>query len=159
MSLQFICILSIYNRQMPVATMLRIDTASTTPVYRQIVDGIRSQLVEGRLAPGQTLPTVRDLALDLGIHFNTVAEAYRLLSTEGWLDLKRRRGAVVRERQTPLAPPRAREHFAERLRQLIAQVRAEGLAAQDVAEELEKQGKELRNEYRQVLASTAPAGV
>jgi GntR family transcriptional regulator len=125
---------------------LRIDPSSTLPIYRQIVDGIRSQLVEGRLAPGDALPTVRDLALDLGVHFNTVAEAYRLLSAEGWLDLKRKRGAVVTERQTPLAPPKARERFAERLRQLIAQVRSEGLAARDVVEEMETLGRKLKNE-------------
>src|SRR5579875_1333952 len=137
---------------------LRIDPMSATPVYRQIVDGIRSQLVEGRLAPGDALPTVRDLALDLGIHFNTVAEAYRLLSAEGWLDLKRRRGAVVRERVTPPASPEAREHFAERLRQLVAKVRAEGLAAEDVADELDTLGLELRNEVREAMAPVAPEG-
>lgn len=131
---------------MPAPATLRIDPASTTPVYRQIVDGIRSQLVDGHLAPGDTLPTVRDLALDLGVHFNTVAEAYRLLSTEGWLDLRRRRGAVVTARQTPKPPPNAREHFAARLRQMVAQVRAEGLALPAIARELDQVSHELKNE-------------
>ncbi len=126
--------------------MLRIDSASTTPVYRQIVDGIRSQLVEGHLAPGDALPTVRDLAMDLGVHFNTVAEAYRLLSTEGWLDLRRRRGAVVTARDTPREAPKARQNFAEKLRQLIAQVRAEGLTRQAIAAEMDALSAELRGE-------------
>jgi GntR family transcriptional regulator len=125
---------------------LRIDTASTTPVYRQIVDGIRSQLVEGRLAPGDALPTVRDLALELGVHFNTVAEAYRQLSGEGWLDLRRRRGAIVTARDTPHAPPKARQNFADKLRQLVAQVRAEGLPTHVVAEELDMLSAELGSE-------------
>lgn len=125
---------------------LRVDPASPTPVYRQIVDGIRSQLVDGRLAPGDALPTVRDLALDLGVHFNTVAEAYRLLSTEGWLDLRRRRGAVVTARKTPKPAPNAREAFAARLRQMIAQVRAEGLALPAIARELDEMSHELKNE-------------
>lgn len=131
---------------MPGTATLRIDTGSTTPVYRQIVDGIRSQLVDGHLAPGDSLPTVRDLALDLGVHFNTVAEAYRQLASEGWLDLRRRRGAVVTARPTPKAPPKAREHFATRLRQLIAQVRAEGLALNSIANELDQLSNELKNE-------------
>lgn len=126
--------------------MLRIDIASPTPVYRQIVDGIRSQLVEGSLAPGDALPTVRDLAMDLGVHFNTVAEAYRLLSSEGWLDLRRRRGAIVTARDTPQASPKARQNFAEKLRQLIAQVRAEGLARQAIAAEMDALSAELRGE-------------
>lgn len=128
------------------SSVLRVDPSSKTPIYRQIVDGIRSQLVEGRLNPGDALPTVRDLALDLGVHFNTVAEAYRQLSGEGWLDLKRKRGAVVTARQTPPAPPGAREQFAERLRRLIAQVRSEGLSVREVAVELEALGQELSNE-------------
>ena len=125
---------------------LRIDPGSNAPVYRQIVDGIRSQLVEGRLAPGDALPTVRELALDLGVHFNTVAEAYRLLSAEGWLDLRRKRGAVVTARETPKALPKARENFSARLRELIAQVRAEGLGTIAVAEELDVVSHELKHE-------------
>ncbi len=74
---------------------LVIDTASNVPVYRQVVDNLRSLLVEGTLQPGDTLPTVRELGFELGVHFNTVAEAYRLLAAEGWLELKRHRGAVV----------------------------------------------------------------
>lgn len=130
---------------------LRIDSGSNAPVYRQIADGIRSQLVESGLVPGDTLPTVRDLALDLGVHFNTVAEAYRILSAEGWLDLRRRRGAVVTTRQTPKAPPKAREIFAERLRQLVAQVRGEGLGTVAVAEELDAMSRELKNESKCAL--------
>jgi GntR family transcriptional regulator len=125
---------------------LRIDPASSTPVYRQIVDGIRSKLVDGHLVPGDSLPTVRDLALDLGVHFNTVAEAYRLLSSEGWLDLRRRRGAVVTARETPKPQPNAREHFADRLRQIVAQVRAEGLAIPAIVRELDHMSHELKNE-------------
>lgn len=134
--------------------MLRIDTASPTPVYRQIVDGIRSQLVEGSLAPGDALPTVRDLAMDLGVHFNTVAEAYRLLSGEGWLDVRRRRGAIVTARDTPQASPKARQNFAEKLRQLIAQVRAEGLARQAIAAEMDALSAELRGEGGGMFAGT-----
>ena len=98
------------------------------------------------MAPGDALPTVRDLALELGVHFNTVAEAYRLLSAEGWLDLRRRRGAVVTARDTPQAPPKARQIFADKLRQLAAQVRAEGLTRHTVADELDALSAELRGE-------------
>jgi GntR family transcriptional regulator len=60
--------------------VLRIDLASPTPVYRQIVDSLRALLVGGAFAPGDRLPTVREIAIDLGVHHNTVAEAYRLLA-------------------------------------------------------------------------------
>jgi DNA-binding transcriptional regulator YhcF (GntR family) len=76
------------------------------------------------------------LALDLGVHFSTVAEAYRTLSGEGWLELKRRHGATVTERRNPKAAPAARADFGKRLRELIAQVRSEGLTLPAIRNEL-----------------------
>jgi len=83
--------------------VLRIDLHSSTPVYRQILDGLRILLVSGMFHPGDKLPTVREMAIDLGVNHNTVAEAYRLLADDGWLDLKRHHGATVLSRG-----PRAR---------------------------------------------------
>ena len=80
---------------------IRIDLDLPIPAYRQIVDGLRALIVEGVLVPGDRMPTVRDLAVDLSVHHNTVAEAYRQLAAEGWLELGRRRGATVMERPRP----------------------------------------------------------
>ena len=123
---------------------LRIDPDSPTPIYRQVVDGLRSLLVEGALQPGDALPTVRELGLELGVHFNTVAEAYRLLAAEGWLDLRRRRGAVVTERAAPREQPEAEEQFRSTLRQLIAQFRADGLSIQTITNEFQRLTRELK---------------
>src|SRR5918993_1429978 len=103
--------------------LIRIDLSADSPAYRQIVDSIRAALVAGELRPGYLLPPVRQLALDLGVHFNTVAEAYRNLAEEGWLDLKRRRGAVVLDRKVPPKPtPERLEQFSRRLRELVAEL-------------------------------------
>ena len=67
------------------APLVAINLSSPTPVYRQIAHDLRRHLVEQRLKPGDLLPPIRQLALDLGVHFNTVALAYRLLADEGWL--------------------------------------------------------------------------
>ena len=64
---------------------IRIDLNSDVPAYRQIVDAIRVLLVNGELQVGTGLPSVRRLAMELGVHFNTVGEAYRELAQEGWL--------------------------------------------------------------------------
>lgn len=105
-----------------------VDRRSARPVYRQIADGLRAQLVVARFAPGQPLPTVRTLAAELGVHHNTVAEAYRTLAEEGWLTLIRGRGATVRAR-APQPPARgAQERFTRQLRELFAQALAEGLS-------------------------------
>ena len=122
--------------------ILTIDLASTVPVYRQIVDALRALLVAGSLPPGHLLPTVRHLAAQLGVHHNTVAQAYRCLAEEGWLDLRRRRGAQVLKRTHPPPGPAAgalaEDRFARRLRELAASARAEGLAAPAVARILER---------------------
>src|SRR5262249_27913214 len=118
---------------------ITIDLKSTAPVYRQIVDAIRHLLVDGELKPGQQLPPVRQLGLDLGIHFNTVAQAYRELADEGWLELKRKRGAIVLERRQPSAPSKARQNESlKRLRQLAAQLRAEGIPIRQISSLLRK---------------------
>jgi DNA-binding transcriptional regulator YhcF (GntR family) len=124
---------------------LRIDLKSPIPVYRQIVDGLRILLVNGELNPGDPLPPVRRLALDLGIHFNTVAEAYRTLAEEGWLDIARRSGARVVARPMPgkSADPEAARTFQRRLRELVAEVQSRGFARGRIAGELRKLAESL----------------
>ena len=117
---------------------IRVVLDSPTPVYRQIVDAIRSHCVAGRLTPGTRLPTVRELAASLGIHFNTVAEAYRLLSDEGWLIIEGRRGATVLDRRRPRTPNAAAQATASsRLRHLIAELQAKGLSQDWIRHETE----------------------
>ena len=108
-------------------SVIRIDLSSSVPAYRQIADAIRALLVNRELKPGQQLPTVRKLAIDLAVHHNTVAEAYRLLADEGWLDLKRGRGALVVERARPNASAKERGALRQRLRGLIAEMRTAGV--------------------------------
>ena len=64
---------------------LSIDRAHDTPVYEQVADQIRRLVASGRLNPGTSLPSVRQLASDLGVNLNTVARAYRVLEGEGFL--------------------------------------------------------------------------
>ncbi len=85
------------------ALRVSINLESPVPAFRQIAGDLRRHLVDGQFKPGDLLPPIRQLALDLGVHFNTVALAYRLLADEGWLELKRGRGATVIARNTPRA--------------------------------------------------------
>jgi DNA-binding transcriptional regulator YhcF (GntR family) len=116
--------------------ILKINVDSEVPVYRQIVDALRPMFVEGKLVPGDFLPPVRQLAADLGVHFNTVAEAYRLLAEEGWLELRRRRGAAVLDRKMPRADSAAVNKFSRRLRELVAEIQASGVPVRAIARDL-----------------------
>ncbi len=128
------------DSQIPI---LCISLESPVPVYEQISDGIRAELVAGRLQPGVRLPTVRELAGNLGVHHNTVAEAYRLLAREGWLDLRRGRGALVIDRQHPAATQQAQGEFSRRLRELVAKAVAQGVPKDAVAAEMNALSTEL----------------
>jgi len=120
-------------------TILRVDLKSPVPVYRQIVDAIRILLVNGDLHPGDPLPPVRRLALDLGVHFNTVAEAYRTLEEEGWLEIGRRSGArVVKRSVSHRFDPETGEVFERRLKEMVAEVQARGFPRRRIARELRR---------------------
>ena len=122
---------------MPPAPLIRVDLQSSIPAYRQIVDQIRTLIVEKGLLPGAALPSVRRLAIDLGIHFNTVAEAYRTLAEEGWIHVAHGRAAIIAERDVPSKPdPQAVDELRERLRHLIAEMRATGLSPARISREL-----------------------
>jgi GntR family transcriptional regulator len=129
------------NKDTPV--VLKVDTASGTPVYRQIVDGLRAMLVAGVFAPGDKFPTVRQLAIDLALNHNTVAEAYRLLASEGWLELKRHHGARVIARPRQAAKPAARADFLQRVRELAARAVADGLDKRAISQQLNSLATEL----------------
>lgn len=76
--------------------MFHIDPSDPTPVEAQIVRTVRSALGAGVLAPGQSLPTVRQLAVDLRVGLNAVARAYAELERQGVLETVAGVGTVVR---------------------------------------------------------------
>jgi GntR family transcriptional regulator len=119
-----------------VLPVLKIDLASHLPASEQIVRGLRATLLMGRFRPGDQLPSVRQLAMDLGVHHNTVAGAYRQLAEEGWLELRRGRGATVIERPAPAPTPRAEAEFRKRLEELAVKALAEGVPSGAVSREL-----------------------
>lgn len=77
--------------------MIRIDVNDPRPLEDQIVAALRQAIAQGSVGAGEDLPSVRQLAGDLGVHWNTVARAYRRLADEGLLTVRRGRGAVTRD--------------------------------------------------------------
>src|SRR6185369_11929919 len=121
------------------APRVSIDLGSPTPAYRQIASDLRRHLVEQRLRPGDLLPPIRQLALDLGVHFNTVALAYRMLAAEGWLELKRRRGAAVIARHAPRTVDRSQvDHLLQQLGHIAAELRSAGMSARQISSALRR---------------------
>lgn len=74
---------------------IEIDLTSKVPSYVQIIDQIKHLIAAGELQPDDQLPTVRQLATDLRVNFNTVARAYRLLDEEGLISTQHGRGTFI----------------------------------------------------------------
>lgn len=76
--------------------IIRIDEMSDIPIYLQLRNQIVMGISSGELGAGEKLPTVRDLALEMGINTMTVSKAYQLLKTEGYIMTDRKNGARIR---------------------------------------------------------------
>lgn len=88
--------------------LFSITPGSTEPIYRQLVEQVRRLVAGGQLAPGDELPSVREVATALAVNPMTVSKAYSLLETEGLLARRRGLGMLVAER------PRSARSAAER---------------------------------------------
>lgn len=106
--------------------MFTLNPHSGTPIYRQLVEQVRRLVASGSLAPGDALPSVRELAREHAVNPMTISKAYALLETEGLLTHNRGKPMTVSARA---ARPSA---VAGRLRQLEAQVAQLTLAARQL---------------------------
>lgn len=77
--------------------MINVDLTDHVPIYIQLMNQIKHMIATGELKPGDQLPTVRQLAADLRINFNTVARAYRLLDEENIISTQHGRGTYILE--------------------------------------------------------------
>jgi len=94
---------------------IHLDFRSGTPIYTQIVEQVKQQVVSGELNPGDQLPTVRALALELRVNFNTVARAYRLLDESGIISTQQGRGTYILDAPTPERSARLRQQALKTL--------------------------------------------
>ena len=89
--------------------MVHLDYRDARPIYIQLVDGFRSQILSGVLQPEEKLPSVRELAMELSINPNTIQRSYRALELEGWIATVPGKGCFV------CGSPSALEKEKERL--------------------------------------------
>ena len=109
--------------------IIRIDQTSTEPLYLQIRQQIVAAIARGGLRPGDSLPSVRSLAHDLGINLHTVNKAYALLRDEGYVLMRGRAGAFIAESPVERAPARAvliEEQIEKHLHALVLEHKAAG---------------------------------
>jgi GntR family transcriptional regulator len=97
--------------------ILQIDFRSGLPIYIQIANQVQAQLAGGVLKPGDQLPTVRALAEELRVNFNTVARAYRILDEARIISTQQGRGTYITEVPPPKVTEKLRREALEALTQ------------------------------------------
>ncbi len=102
----------------PFSLLFEIHPSSGVPIYRQLMDQIRLLIASGRLAPGDLVPSVRQMAEELQINLMTVSKAYARLEAEGILE--RDRGIGMRVKPSTL--PGSSEQRLEQIRPLVDQL-------------------------------------
>ncbi|HTA40741.1 MAG TPA: GntR family transcriptional regulator [Candidatus Acidoferrales bacterium] len=117
-------------------SFLVVDETLETPPYRQIADQIRGAIERGELQPEMPLPTVRQLAGDLGIAPNTVARAYTELQNEGWLSSEGRRGTRVASKTPAVTGLDRARGLRESIDRFVETLRHRGFSAGEIAREL-----------------------
>ncbi len=116
--------------------IIRLDMASEVPIYVQLRNAVVVGIGKGELAPGEGLPTVRQMAEDLGVNTMTVNKAYGILKNEGFIEIDRRHGAKVNPQKDKFGV--FQEKAEEELLLLIAEATVRGLEKNEFMELCEK---------------------
>jgi GntR family transcriptional regulator len=121
---------------------IAIDQKSGVPLYRQIIESVKFAIARGDLEPGDQLPTVRRLAVDLKVNPNTVIRAYREMEIEGVLDTQQGSGTFVTDRRPEVDSLERRRMLDQILTELLARASGYGFTLDEVLDGLRHRKEE-----------------
>jgi GntR family transcriptional regulator len=119
----------------------QLDTKSGVPIYRQIIEQVKYAIARGELEPGDRLPTVRQLAVDLSVNPNTVVRAYRELEIAGVLETHQGSGTFVGKERPEIDSLEQQRMLDQILTELLARASSYGFTLEDILDGL-RQRKE-----------------
>jgi GntR family transcriptional regulator len=131
-----------------VALNIRIQTGSSVPIYRQIVDQVCRAAMVGALKPGDQLPSVRELAEVLVLNPNTVARAYAELTRDGVAEARQGRGVFITERRQVYSDAERKRRLDAAIDNLANEALFLGLDADDIREAVDRRLKSLSKPAR-----------
>ena len=117
---------------------ISIDPKSGVPLYRQIIESVNFAIARGDLGPGDKLPTVRRLAVDLQVNPNTVIRAYREMELRGVLDTQQGSGTFVTDDKPQIDALERRRMLDQILTELLARASGYGFTLDEVLEGLQQ---------------------
>jgi GntR family transcriptional regulator len=113
-----------------------ISNASPDPIYEQITRQIKSQIISGELQEGETLPSIRRLAMDLQISVITTKRAYEELEKEGFVDTVEGKGSFVAMQNKELLREKKMKIVEDKLAEAVAEARLLGITRAELEEML-----------------------
>ena len=118
----------------------QLDLRSGVPVYRQIIDQVHAARASGAIGPGERLPTVRQLAVDLKVNPNTVVRAYRELELTGVLTTHQGTGTFLTDAKVKRNEAEREQKLDQLVGDFVARAGREGFTLQDLQTRLEQFG-------------------
>ena len=120
----------------------QLNAHSGVPVYRQLMDQVQGALAAGRLKPGDQLPTIRQVAVDLAINPNTVTRAYREMEIRGLLETQQGTGTFIAEQQIETDSHVRNRQLEQLATEMIARAGANGFTLTELINALKEHGSE-----------------
>ena len=117
---------------------IKLDVKSGVPFYRQVIDQVKSAIAMGLIEPGDRLPTVRQLAVDLSINPNTVSRAYTELELTGLVETQMGSGTFVGQRKVEQDDVERRRLLDEICQELLARASTHGFTLDDILDNLKQ---------------------
>ncbi|OLS13087.1 MAG: bacterial regulatory s, gntR family protein [Promethearchaeota archaeon CR_4] len=125
--------------------LIKILLESENPIYEQLRNQIIEGIAKGTLKPGECLPSVRQLALDLGINLHTVNKAYQILKQEGFFTIHRQKGVIINQKSEMQASERQIMKIKENLKPIIVEAYSRGISLDRVLEICSKMYQNIQN--------------
>lgn len=120
----------------------RLDLRSGVPVYRQIIDQVLAGVASGTLVPGDQLPTVRQMAVELAVNPNTVLRAYRELEIRGMLETHQGSGTFIANRKVERDEVEHRRQLDQLVGEFIARAGSGGFTLRELMDALDERSRE-----------------
>lgn len=124
--------------------LIQIEPQSDIPIYEQVTQQIIEGIAKGELKPGDTLPSVRNLAADLGVNMHTVNKSYHELEAKGILTIRAKSGAMIRSVEERALTPDQLKKIEKNLKPVVA----EGLVLGATADQIEYMMKKVFTDLR-----------